>query len=310
VARVLLRDRGAQPRSRFGMTRTERDDALRWCARNPEAVRPEGFSFHLTGYSAVERARAAHALVAECMTARSAGLAHGASVNLGGGLPVRYVAPDDWADFLEQNRPEHYHAHRELDTFYPYGSEHQADDVLRVILEHPDQHGESLRAKAARLGIRLLLEPGRALVDHAGFTVFRVRQVDDRREDGHAVVTVCGSSFSLSEQWFASEYLPEPVLLQPGTATGEFATAVAGSTCLEDDMLTWRTIRFPRPVVPGDHLVYLNTAGYQMDSNESPFHDVALPRKVVLRLDEQPGAARWHLDDVDLVTDTAEDVPA
>ncbi|MEV8419056.1 hypothetical protein AB0P45_36665, partial [Streptomyces niveus] len=31
----------------------------------------------------------------------------------------------------------------------------------------------------------------------------------------------------------------------------------------------------------GDLLVYPNTAGYQMDSNESPFHDLAIPPKVV-----------------------------
>lgn len=69
-----------------------------------------------------------------------------------------------------------------------------------------------------------------------------------------------------------------------------------GSTCLESDMLTWRKIGFWRRVVPGDHLVYLNTAGYQMDSNESPFHEVDLPVKVVLRLGDGHDRPRWHLD--------------
>jgi diaminopimelate decarboxylase len=56
-------------------------------------------------------------------------------------------------------------------------------------------------------------------------------------------------------------------------------------------MLTWRKIVFPTRPEPGDLLVYLNTAGYQMDSNESRFHELPLPPKVVL--DEE---FRWRLD--------------
>ena len=59
-------------------------------------------------------------------------------------------------------------------------------------------------------------------------------------------------------------------------------------------MVTWRKVRFPARPAPGDLLVYPNTAGYQMDSNESPFHDLPLPLKVVL--DTAGGATRWRLD--------------
>ncbi|WP_432279256.1 hypothetical protein [Nocardia brasiliensis] len=38
-----------------------------------------------------------------------------------------------------------------------------------------------------------------------------------------------------------------------------------------------------------------NTAGYQMDSNESAFHDLPIPPKVVLH--DAPGRRfRWTLD--------------
>lgn len=59
-------------------------------------------------------------------------------------------------------------------------------------------------------------------------------------------------------------------------------------------MLTWRKVRLPRRPEVGDVLLYLNTAGYQMDSNESPFHDLPLPPKVVVTLAQ--GAPRWRLD--------------
>jgi diaminopimelate decarboxylase len=46
---------------------------------------------------------------------------------------------------------------------------------------------------------------------------------------------------------------------------------------------------------PGDLLVYVNTAGYQMDSNESAFHDLPLPPKIVV--ERHPGAPRWRFDE-------------
>jgi diaminopimelate decarboxylase len=59
-------------------------------------------------------------------------------------------------------------------------------------------------------------------------------------------------------------------------------------------MLSWRHIPFPVAPRPGDLLVYVNTAGYQQDSNESSFHEQPLPPKVVV--DTGPDGARWRLD--------------
>ncbi len=297
--RVLLRSRiGSQPRSRFGMAAQERAAATALCGELAGLVTLWGFSFHLTGYATAERATAAHEMIDCCIDARRRGSPSAGVVDIGGGLPVRYVDPQLWEQFLHQNEPTHYHANKEFKDFYPYGGQ-PATRAVREIMRHP-VNGQSLSVRAARDGIRFLVEPGRALLDQAGFTLYRVQQVDDRRDtDGYAIVTVAGSSFSLSEQWFNSDYLPDPVLLRAGPAAGEvFPACVAGSTCLESDLVTWRKIGFPRPVRCGDPLVYLNTAGYQMDSNESPFHDAALPLKVVLRLGDAGGPPRWRLDHI------------
>lgn len=297
TARVLLRARVAgQPRSRFGMAAPERRAAVDLCGELAGTVVLHGMSFHLSGYSAVERARAADEMIDECLDARRRGSPSATIVDIGGGLPVRYVDPRRWDEFRRINEPGHYHTDKELTDFYPYGGP-TAAEAVRDIMSHPVSAGESLARRAARNGIRFLAEPGRALLDQAGLTLFTVRQVDDRRDsDGYGIVTVAGSSFSLSEQWFGSEYLPDPVLLTPAPGGEIFPACVAGSTCLESDMLTWRKIAFPRPVRPGDHLVYLNTAGYQMDSNESPFHDAPLPLKVVLRSTGPGTSPRWRLD--------------
>ena len=39
-------------------------------------------------------------------------------------------------------------------------------------------------------------------------------------------------------------------------------------------MITWRKIEFDYKPEKGDKLIYLNTAGYQMDSHESTFHKI------------------------------------
>lgn len=296
-ARVLLRWRpDSRPRSRFGMTAPELDQALRICQARQARLGLEGFSFHLNGYSPSERAEAAHHLLARCLDARRLGL-RADCIDIGGGFAVRYVDTAAWRDFKAQQQAEHYHAGKSFDGFYPYASQSHGADMLAAVLASKNDTGEALSECLRRDGIRLLLEPGRALLDQAGVTLFRVQGVKDR-PDGYGVLTVEGTSFSMSEQWFNSEYLPDPVLLGECRPDGApYIACVAGTSCLDSDMVSWRKLRLPRRPSPGDVLVYLNTAGYQMDSNESPFHDLPLPHKVAIEFDceQRP---RWRLDSV------------
>ncbi|MET9038344.1 alanine racemase [Streptomyces mirabilis] len=297
-ARVLLRCLpGTQPHSRFGMDDAELATALNRCVQAGEAVRMEGFSFHLSGYAVQARADLAGRLLELCLKARVLGL-EASRISIGGGLPVAYTDADSWHTFLGEQHGEHYHAGRTFDPadFYPYHSPVAGADALRALLAaRPEGYDQSLAAMLNDSGVVLLLEPGRALLDKAGASVFRIQGVKER--DGYRLLTVDGTSLSLSEQWFNSEYLPEPHLLSLGAVApvGTYPAAVGAATCLESDMLTWRKIPFPRRPRAGDLLVYPNTAGYQMDSNESPFHDLPLPPKVVIDHTERP-RPRWRLD--------------
>ncbi|WP_307842971.1 Y4yA family PLP-dependent enzyme [Streptomyces triculaminicus] len=297
-ARLLLRRLPpAQPHSRFGLDEAELEEALTRCVRAGDAVRMEGFSFHLSGYAVQPRADLAGQLVDLCLKARVLGL-QADRISIGGGFAVDYAAADDWHAFLATQQPGHYHARKTFsaDGFYPYHSPVAGAGALRAVLAAVPAAGrDSLGARLRETGTILLMEPGRALLDRAGASVFRVQGVKDR--DDYAILTVDGTSLSLSEQWFNSEYLPDPVLVTPAgraVGTGVHPACVGGATCLESDMLTWRKIPFPARPSAGDLLVYPNTAGYQMDSNESPFHDLPLPPKVVLETTE--GRPRWRLD--------------
>ncbi|MGX1762096.1 Y4yA family PLP-dependent enzyme [Streptomyces lydicus] len=297
-ARLLLRRLPpAQPHSRFGMNDAELTTALDRCVRAGDAVRMEGFSFHLSGYATQPRADLAGELVDLCLKARVLGL-QADRISIGGGFAVDYSAAGHWRTFLAGQRPEHYHARKTFDSadFYPYHSPVAGADALRAILDTVPEGGQdTLAARLQDTGTLLMMEPGRALLAGAGSSVFRIQGVKER--DGYRIVTVDGTSLSLSEQWFNSEYLPDPQLVTPdGRATGgeTHPACVGGASCLESDMLTWRKVPFPALPRVGDLLVYPNTAGYQMDSNESPFHDLPLPPKVVM---DRPGdRPRWRLD--------------
>lgn len=291
--RILLRVLPeANPDSRFGLRGDEIDRAVERCLHEWGQVTMEGFSFHLSGYEVKPRASLAAWLADRCAAARARGLP-ARSVSIGGGFAVSYVDADDWRRFNEDYRDSWFHGNKTFAGFYPYHQSPAGADMLAEILAHPagGRYG-TVAATFARTGTRMLLEPGRALLDGCGITVFPVQGFKER--DDYGIVTVLGLSMSISEQWKGSEFLPDPVLW-PASGTGEPVSAcVGGASCLEYDMLTWRKVPFPRVPRFGDLLVYPNTAGYQMDKNETEFHQLPLPERVVVSDDE--GRFRWRLD--------------
>ncbi|APA95757.1 Y4yA family PLP-dependent enzyme [Nocardia seriolae] len=292
--RVVLRVLPPDSPSRFGMTQVELDLAL--TLTDPSAIRLEGFSFHLQGYEIPPRARLAAELIELCHKARTLGHEYVGTISIGGGFGVDYVPAEAWHAFLDGVNPHWFHGDRapQPGSYYPYHCPVPGPAMLAAVLDH-DQLGRRLRTS----GIRLAIEPGRALLDRAGCTVFRVQGVKVRlaHEIPYVILTVDGTSLSLSEQWFDSEYLPDPALWPqyPGAVT---PTCVGGSSCLEDDMLSWRRIPLPRAAQTDDLLIYPNTAGYQMDSNESAFHQLPIPPKVLLkRSSDGSRSFDWELED-------------
>ena len=294
VLRILLRVLPpGSPHSRFGLNPADLDAALDRCARHRAVLSMDGFSFHLDGYAVEPRAELAAALVEQCVEARRRGFA-AAAVSIGGGFACSYVEEADWCAFLDGLDPSCFHAGKSFERFYPYYQAPTGAEMLRAILRHPAGSG-SLAAKLSDAGVALYLEPGRALLDGAGMTVFPVQGF--KRNAGHGIATVAGLSMSLSEQWKNSEFLPAPILVQrgPDRIQEPVRTAVGGSSCMEYDVLTWRKVGFPAAPRYGDFIVYPNTAGYQMDKNESEFHQLALPPKIVVT--QAARGLAWRLDE-------------
>ncbi|MDR7010041.1 type III PLP-dependent enzyme domain-containing protein [Paraburkholderia strydomiana] len=291
--RILLRVLpSSHPDSRFGLNRDDLQQALSRCVSARDHIIMDGFSFHLDGYTVAPRAELASALVHKCQQAREAGL-RASTVCIGGGFACSYVEEEDWRKFVEQLRPSQFHAQKTFGHFYPYYQNPTGAAMLDAILQ-TTVADTTLATKLRVAKIDLHLEPGRALVDGTGMTVFPV--LGFKRNSDHGIVTVAGVSMSLAEQWRNSEFLPTPILIQRGPPRRQepIHAAIGGSSCMENDMLTWRKIKFPATPRYGDVVVYPNTAGYQMDKSESEFHQIPLPPKIVVAA-ETKGFV-WKID--------------
>lgn len=271
-ARILLRVRPqSQINSRFGL---DAADVARFSATIDRAsIDLAGLAFHCAGYDANERIAAALSVLPLVPVLRAQG--HTIRIlDIGGGFTIRYRENGEPFD-------GEFHAGHAVKASYPYAATDGAA-MLDVILSQ-------LAKPLKDAGLTLMVEPGRSLLDQAGVTMTRVLGVG-----GH--VTVDAMSFSISEQWFGSEFFVDPVLLprDDSRSGSPWAGAIAGASCLESDMLAWRKVPFFKQPRVGDLLCFPNTAGYQMDSNESEFHGTPLPKKIILH----PVGARWCLDGI------------
>lgn len=293
--RVLLRVLPPNsPHSRFGLNPADLSEALRRCEEARRHIVMEGFSFHLDGYAVQPRAELAVALIERCLETRHRHGFPSSAISIGGGFACSYVDEDDWQGFKEQLDPSQFHAGKNFKQFYPYHQSPTGASMLDAILQTVIG-SSTLASRLISADVKLYLEPGRALLDGAGMAVFPVQGF--KRNAEHGIVTVAGLSMSLSEQWKNSEYLPTPLLVQRGLDRPQepVRAAIGGSSCMEYDVLTWRKVLFPATPRYGDLIVYPNTAGYQMDKNESEFHQLPLPPKIVVT--QQDGRFTWRMDE-------------
>lgn len=280
--RVLLRYRPKKcAASRFGMGAADLLVCLHLLTRLRAFFDFEGFHFHLGGYGFDSRAQAFREVADFIDAAREMGL-NPTMIDIGGGLPIRYIEPHAYDHFLQNdNTPSHYYNQSVPKSYYPYGSNLTASQWLTLFLESAFSPRQNIAQYLKANSITLALEPGRSLVDQAAISVFRITR-SKKLANNKTVLFVEGSSFSACETWFASEYLVDPILISTApTSSIPMQAYIAGHSCLDDDVITQRLINFTVSPKPGDLLIYANTAGYQMDLLENEFHRHPLPRRMV-----------------------------
>lgn len=269
-ARVLLRISDLLNKvSRFGINISQINSCLEIIAKS--VINLEGFSFHINNYSLDDRIKAIKEII-NIVNSRKISIKY---IDIGGGIPTNYCSKEDYENFLKVNNKKMYFKGHFIKDYYPYYSDIADERALDYILKNTHD-------LLNKNGIEIIVEPGRSLLKNVGISMYQVQYLK-RLNNGENIIVTNGNINCLSEQWFNSDYLIEPKLLlkSPRTKKTIYAS-IAGNLCLEQDMLTWRKIKFNYIPKREDLLIYFNTAGYQMDSNESEFHKIPLVKKYIV----------------------------
>lgn len=288
VAPRLAPDPARLPPTRFGQRLQEWKALL--AGGQSGHVDVVGIHAHLHGYAAQDRAFALEEAL-ELADHLAAHERHLEFIDLGGGVPMSYLDDkDEWEEFLDANdrastgRGEPFTWNDvPLTNFYPFYQHPTRGSWLAELLGTRLAVGGTTRSAAAhmgRRGLRLHLEPGRALLDGCGLILARVAFVK-KRSDG---VPLIGVEMNRTQcRTTSDDILVDPILVSSSGATrpGPSDGFLVGAYCIEDEIIIKRRIHFPHGVAEGDLIAIPNTAGYFMHILESASHQIPLAKNVV-----------------------------
>ncbi|MFI7000895.1 decarboxylase [Nocardia sp. NPDC050175] len=284
---VLLRVSGFDDGqvSRFGVPLGHIERAFELLSAHRDRIAFLGFAFHLDSGDTGERIRAIDACLALVERAYGYGLTPSV-LNIGGGYRQVFTADANQFDayvhalresLLGRGEPMSwgsntfgYHvaggAVHGIPVFHKYANTIPATTMLEDLFTAPlDRHGGRTVAEVASDNLLdMWLEPGKALVDHAGVTVAMVEFVKEIA-DGTVLVNLDLSRDSVTPA--DQEVMVDPVMLpRPGGGeTAPVGVYFAGRLCLERDLITNHKVWLPARPRPGDLVVFPNTGAYHMD---------------------------------------------
>lgn len=264
--------------SRFGINISQIDLCIKMIKNTK--VNLLGFSFHINNYDLNDRIQAINQLI-NIVKQKNLKIKY---IDIGGGIPINYCTKEDYCNFMEKNNRNMFFKEKTINDFYPYYNKLAGDEALDYILKSVK---DNIR------DIQIVIEPGRSLLNNCGISIYEVQYVKQLSNGDNLIVTN-GNINCLSEQWFNTDYLISPMLYKKNKSTKKktIIASVCGNLCLEQDMITWRKIKFEDTPEKGDLLIYYNTAGYQMDSNESMFHKIPLVEKYIVEIDDNKNKIR------------------
>ncbi|MFE7800970.1 decarboxylase [Nocardia sp. NPDC057440] len=328
---VLLRVSGfdATSASRFGVPLAHIDRAFDLLTASRSRITFLGFAFHIDSGEPAERIRAIDACLALVEQAYDQGLTPSV-LNIGGGFRQVFTADADRFDgyvlALREallgrgtqmswgNNTFGYHvdggAVHGIPVFHKYANTVPATTMLADLLAAPlERHGGRTVAQVAGDNmLELWLEPGKALVDHAGLTVAKVEFVKDLA-DGTVVVNLDISRDLVTPA--DQEVMVDPIVLsgnahhsdthvghatvtplrtaddtatalRPMPESGPVAVYFAGRLCLERDLITNHKVWLPQRPQPGDLVVFPNTGAYHMDLSAATASMHPVPAKLAV----------------------------
>lgn len=274
---IILRINTLNYTSKFGIRTSDCSWFYKKISENLDIINFKGFSFHLSGYSLIERIKSVEILLHECNIANQYNLT-AQIIDIGGGIPINYLTESGWSHIKNLKETDYYFKEK-INNYYPYNQSCVKYDYIEKILNSSIQNkiiANILKEK----NLKIIIEPGRSLLDQVGVTLFKVNGLK-KLERNKYIIGVDGNINNLSESWFDSEFPISPYLIQKKPNKTKIKAVICGNTCLEMDFLTKHFIDIQSLPNTDDIIIYVNTAGYQMDSNESRFHMLPLPEKSI-----------------------------
>ncbi|MEV0544422.1 alanine racemase [Nocardia salmonicida] len=300
--RVLLRVSGfsGSSPSRFGIDLADVDTALELLVGHRDRVRLLGFAFHLDTAATTERVNA----VGDCLELIERAYAHGLAptvLDIGGGLRQVFTADAAGYDAYDHvlragllgrgpamhwgNNTFGYHLAEGMvhggPVFHKYANTESAAGMLAELLAAalPGHGGRALGTVLTDNLLDLWLEPGKALVDHAGITVAQVEFVKQAGNGATLVhLDLSRDTVTAADQ----EVLIDPIVLSEEVESRPVGVYFAGHLCLERDLVTQRQVRVAQLPSPGDPVVFANTAAYHMDLSAAQASMHPVPAKIAV----------------------------
>lgn len=309
VSDVSFADRQQKTRhSRFGTPQKEL--ASVWALLRRDDLNFMGYHLHNDEREADIRAGQVENLLNLIEQAYSNGF-EPTIINIGGGLRRMVLADyDQWAHFVN-TLEEALMNHRPSITWEGYAYGMRLNDkgkvmgrgsmqglvpagdftsILKEMFLNDRMRGRPLNAIIAENGFEVVTEPGNALLDQCGVSLFRVVEVKQSR-DGENMILVDGNMYNLAVPM--REYLMDPILIPaqgPAANDDPFSSFIIGNLCREEDFLSKRRIGFSQKPRAGDLIAFANTAAYKMDfENATPHLHTAGTKVVAYRKNGQ-----WH----------------
>ena len=160
---------------------------------------------------------------------------------------------------------------------YDFYDDNVKDKYLDSIL-NSEIDGRNISEIINDYGLEIWIEPGRSLLDNVGLNISRVnfvKEVDNK--------TLVGIEMNKNQMLMGdNEIFIDPIILNNEEKIEFF---MIGNLCLENDFIFKRKLFLNKPNID-DLIVFVNTAGYYMDfeESESIMHDKKI--KVVIRKGE------------------------
>ena len=306
--RILLRLNGFKSEetkiinrsSRFGTPKNQVNKLIKYVQENDKSLEIIGISFHLDTVNVKEKILA----IENCIEIFEEMFEQGLNpyvLDIGGGFKVNYIeSKEEWNESISELKESILSGKNDLTWNNTSFGLRVEKGILRGILNIHDYYNEITgnqlldeilssrltKFQNREIGeilsenmIELYIEPGCSLLDGAGINIAKVNFVKENENGDYLVgLDMKRSDLLIGEQ----EMFVDPILIsdskEESNGKGVF---FIGNLCMENDIIFKRKIFIDKIPQSGDLIVFVNTAGYFMDFDQSHTIKQKIATKVV-----------------------------